>query len=165
MAADRDHFVLATKYSMTERREDPNFGGNHRENLVRSLEGSLQRLETDHVDLLWPHMWDGMTPVEEVLRAMDDMVRAGKVLYVPGRLGVSDSFLASDHVRGLIFGDTYPSIDNHRPGQCSSTPDPTRSAIFPCGGGQSREILSLLIVGSVFLILPRLRRRQPAMIS
>ncbi len=64
MAADRDHFVLATKYSMTERREDPNFGGNHRENLVRSLEGSLQRLETDHVDLLWPHMWDGMTPVE-----------------------------------------------------------------------------------------------------
>jgi len=87
VAADRDHFVLATKYSLTERREDPNFGGNHRKNLVRSLEGSLQRLDTDHVDLLWLHMWDGMTPVEEVLRAMDDMVRAGKVLYV----GFSDT--------------------------------------------------------------------------
>ncbi len=85
--ADRDHFVLATKYSLTERRDDPNFGGNHRKNLVRSLEGSLQRLDTDHVDLLWLHMWDGMTPVEEVLRAMDDMVRAGKVLYV----GFSDT--------------------------------------------------------------------------
>src|SRR6266545_5160774 len=85
--ADRDHFVLATKYSLTERRDDPNFGGNHRKNLVRSLEGSLQRLDTDHVDLLWLHMWDGMTPVEEVLRAMDDIVRAGKVLYV----GFSDT--------------------------------------------------------------------------
>src|SRR6266536_1472180 len=87
VVADRDHFVLATKYSLTERREDPNCGGNHRKNLVRSLEGSLQRLDTDHVDLLWLHMWDGMTPVEEVLRAMDDMVRAGKVLYV----GFSDT--------------------------------------------------------------------------
>jgi aryl-alcohol dehydrogenase-like predicted oxidoreductase len=87
VGADRDHVVLATKYTLTERRQDPNFGGNHRKNLVRSLEGSLQRLGTDHVDLLWLHMWDGMTPVDEVLRAMDDMVRAGKVLYV----GFSDT--------------------------------------------------------------------------
>jgi aryl-alcohol dehydrogenase-like predicted oxidoreductase len=87
IASDRDHFVVATKYSLTERREDPNFGGNHRKNLIRSLEGSLQRLGTDHVDLLWLHMWDGMTPVDEVLRAMDDTVRAGKVIYV----GFSDT--------------------------------------------------------------------------
>lgn len=87
VSADRDHFVLATKYSLTERREDPNFGGNHRKNLVRSLEGSLARLGTDRVDVLWLHMWDGMTPMEEVLRAMDDMVRDGKVLYV----GFSDT--------------------------------------------------------------------------
>jgi aryl-alcohol dehydrogenase-like predicted oxidoreductase len=87
VSPDRDHFVLATKYSLTERREDPNFGGNHRKNLVRSLEGSLDRLGTDRVDVLWLHMWDGVTPVEEVLRAMDDMVRAGKVLYV----GFSDT--------------------------------------------------------------------------
>jgi len=85
--ADRDHFVLATKYTLSERDTDPNFGGNHRKNMRRSVEGSLQRLGTDHIDLLWLHMWDGMTPVEEVMRALDDLVRAGKVLY----LGISDT--------------------------------------------------------------------------
>jgi len=84
---DRDHFVLATKYTLNERAVDPNFGGNHRKNMRRSVEGSLQRLDTDHIDLLWLHMWDGMTPVEEVMRALDDLVRAGKVLYV----GISDT--------------------------------------------------------------------------
>jgi aryl-alcohol dehydrogenase-like predicted oxidoreductase len=86
-AADRDHFVLATKYSLSTRPDDPNAGGNHRKNLVRALEASLERLGTDHVDLLWVHMWDGMTPVDEVVRALDDLVRAGKVLYV----GASDT--------------------------------------------------------------------------
>jgi aryl-alcohol dehydrogenase-like predicted oxidoreductase len=87
VAGDRDHWVLATKYTLSGRRDDPNAGGNHRKNLVRTLEGSLGRLGTDRVDLLWVHMWDGMTPVEEVVRALDDLVRAGKVLYV----GVSDT--------------------------------------------------------------------------
>ena len=87
VAADRDHFVVATKYSLSTRPDDPNAGGNHRKNLVRALEASLERLATDHVDLLWVHMWDGMTPVEEVARALDDLVRAGKVLYV----GASDT--------------------------------------------------------------------------
>ena len=87
IAADRDRFVVATKYTLSERPTDPNFGGNHRKNMFRSIEGSLQRLNTDHVDLLWLHMWDGMTPVDEVLRALDDLVRAGKVLYV----GISDT--------------------------------------------------------------------------
>ena len=85
--SDRDHFVIATKYTLTERKQDPNFGGNHRKNMLRSLEGSLKRLNTDFVDLLYLHMWDGMTPVEEVLRTLDDLVRAGKVLYV----GFSDT--------------------------------------------------------------------------
>jgi len=85
--ADRDHFVLATRYTLSERDTDPNFGGNHRKNMRRSVEGSLQRLGTDHIDLLWLHMWDGMTPVEEVMRALDDLVRAGKVSYV----GISDT--------------------------------------------------------------------------
>ena len=85
--SDRDHFVIATKYTLTERKQDPNFGGNHRKNMRRSVEGSLQRLGTDHVDLLWLHMWDGMTPVDEVMRALDDLVRAGKLLYV----GISDT--------------------------------------------------------------------------
>ncbi len=86
-AADRDHFVLATKYSLTSRRDDPNGGGNHRKNLVQTLEASLRRLRTDRVDVLYLHMWDFTTPVEEVLRAMDDLVRAGKVLHV----GFSDT--------------------------------------------------------------------------
>ena len=87
VAADRDHFVVATKYSLSTRPDDPNAGGNHRKSLVRALEASLERLGTDYVDLLWVHMWDGMTPVEEVVRALDDLVRAGKVLYV----GASDT--------------------------------------------------------------------------
>ncbi len=87
IAAERDHFVVATKYSLTERRDDPNAGGNHRKNMMRSIEGSLRRLGTDHVDLLWLRMWDATTPVDEVLRAFDDLVRAGKVLYV----GMSDT--------------------------------------------------------------------------
>jgi len=87
VAPDRDHFVVATKYTLTDRKDDPNFGGNHRKNLRRSLTDSLRRLGTDYVDLLWLHMWDGMTPLEEVLRAMDDLVRAGKVLHV----GFSDT--------------------------------------------------------------------------
>jgi aryl-alcohol dehydrogenase-like predicted oxidoreductase len=87
VAADRDHWVLATKYGLTGRPDDPNAGGNHRKNLQRTLEASLGRLGTDHLDLLWLHMWDGMTPVEEVVRTLDDAVSAGKVLYV----GVSDT--------------------------------------------------------------------------
>jgi aryl-alcohol dehydrogenase-like predicted oxidoreductase len=86
-APDREHFVIATKYTLTSRREDPNAGGNHRKNLVQALEASLRRLRTDYVDLLWLHMWDGMTPVEEVVRALDDLVSSGKVLYV----GISDT--------------------------------------------------------------------------
>jgi aryl-alcohol dehydrogenase-like predicted oxidoreductase len=87
VARDRERFVVATKYTLTSRREDPNAGGNHRKNLVQTLETSLRRLRTDYVDLLWLHMWDGMTPVEEVVRALDDLVSSGKVLYV----GISDT--------------------------------------------------------------------------
>lgn len=83
----RERFVLATKYTLTTRRDDPNAGGNHRKSLVQSLEASLRRLRTDYVDLLWLHMWDGMTPVAEVVRALDDLVSSGKVLYV----GISDT--------------------------------------------------------------------------
>src|SRR5512142_2581913 len=85
--ADREHFVIATKYSLTERKEDPNFGGNHRKNMRRSVEGSLKRLATDHIDLLYLHMWDFTTPIEEVMRSLDDLIASGKVLYA----GVSDT--------------------------------------------------------------------------
>jgi aryl-alcohol dehydrogenase-like predicted oxidoreductase len=83
----RQQIVLSTKYTMNTRPGDPNGGGNHRKSMVRAAETSLQRLKTDYIDLLYLHIWDGTTPVEEVLRAMDDLVRAGKVLYV----GISDT--------------------------------------------------------------------------
>lgn len=85
--ADRDRFVVGTKYSLTTRPDDPNAGGNHRKNLVRSLEQSLRNLQTDYIDVYWLHVWDFLTPIEEVMRALDDVVRAGKVLYI----GVSDT--------------------------------------------------------------------------
>lgn len=87
IAADRGHFVLATKYTLFNRLNDPNACGNHRKNMVQSLEASLKRLNTDYVDLFWVHAWDFTTPVEEVMRGLDDLVRAGKVLYV----GISDT--------------------------------------------------------------------------
>ncbi|ORT54581.1 aldo/keto reductase [Streptomyces sp. CB03238] len=82
----RDRFVLASKYTCATREGDVNSGGNHRKNLVQSVEESLTRLRTDRLDVLWVHARDEFTPVEEVMRALDDLVRAGKVLY----LGVSD---------------------------------------------------------------------------
>jgi aryl-alcohol dehydrogenase-like predicted oxidoreductase len=82
----RDQLVIATKYTMATRPGDPNSGGTSRKSMVRSVEGSLSRLQTDYIDLLYLHMWDGIAPVEEVLRGMDDLVRAGKVLYT----GMSD---------------------------------------------------------------------------
>ena len=83
----RDRLVIATKYTMAVAPGDPNSGGNHRKSMVRSVERSLEHLQTDYIDLLYLHVWDGLTPVEEILRGLDDLVRAGKVLYV----GISDT--------------------------------------------------------------------------
>ncbi|WP_411146636.1 aldo/keto reductase [Streptomyces sp. x-80] len=79
---NRESLVLATKYSTLRRPGDPNSGGPHRKNLFASVESSLRRLKTDYIDLLYLHLWDFTTPVEEILRGMDDLVRQGKVLYV-----------------------------------------------------------------------------------
>jgi len=78
----RERVVLSTKYSLTVRPDDPNGGGSHRRHLVESLEASLRRLRTDHIDVYWVHFRDYLTPVEETMRALDDQVRLGKVLYV-----------------------------------------------------------------------------------
>jgi aryl-alcohol dehydrogenase-like predicted oxidoreductase len=78
--------VLATKYTNTMPGTDPNAGGNQRKNMVRSVEASLKRLRTDYIDLYWLHIWDKITPLEEVMRAFDDLVRQGKILHA----GVSD---------------------------------------------------------------------------
>jgi aryl-alcohol dehydrogenase-like predicted oxidoreductase len=82
LGADRDRFVLATKYTLTMNGTDPNASGNHRKNLRHSVEQSLDRLGTDYIDLLWVHIWDPRTPLEETMRALDDLVRSGKVLYI-----------------------------------------------------------------------------------
>lgn len=82
VAGHRHEVVLATKYSDAPPGLDPNAAGTHRKSMVQSLERSLRRLGTDYVDLLWVHAWDFMTPEFEVMRALDDLVRAGKVLYV-----------------------------------------------------------------------------------
>jgi aryl-alcohol dehydrogenase-like predicted oxidoreductase len=87
IAPERDRWVLATKYTLSRDTADPNGAGNHRKSLVHALEASLERLNTDYVDVLWVHIWDFLTPIEEVMRALDDQVRAGKVLY----LGMSDT--------------------------------------------------------------------------
>ncbi len=86
LAGRRDKMVVATKYSLARTRGDANAGGNHRKSMVRSVEESLTALGTDYIDLLFLHMWDFRTPVEEILRAFDDLVRDGKVLYA----GLSD---------------------------------------------------------------------------
>jgi aryl-alcohol dehydrogenase-like predicted oxidoreductase len=87
LAGERERFVLATKYTFSTREGDPNSGGNHRKNIVQSVDKSLRRLRTEYIDLYWLHVWEFRTPVEEVMRAVDDLVRAGKVLY----FGLSDT--------------------------------------------------------------------------
>ena len=82
----RDRVVLATKFGFSGGKGNPNAGGNGRKNVHRALDGSLRRLKTDCVDLYWLHVWDTVTPAEEVLQTLGDLVRAGKVRY----FGLSD---------------------------------------------------------------------------
>jgi aryl-alcohol dehydrogenase-like predicted oxidoreductase len=87
MKSHRESVVMATKYTNAAPGKDPNAAGNQRKNMAQAVEASLKRLQTDYVDLYWVHIWDGLTPVEEVMRGLDDLVRQGKVLYV----GISDA--------------------------------------------------------------------------
>ena len=104
LGADRDHFVVASKYTLTRPKDtDPNGGGNSRKNMMKSVERSLKRLQTDHLDLLYLHMWDYMTPVEEVARAFDDLVRQGKVVYV-GFSDTPDYIVAEANTRADLLG-------------------------------------------------------------
>src|SRR5499433_3521470 len=75
----RDRVVLATKFTFNTDPGNPNAGGNGRKNIYRALEGSLRRLKMDYVDVYWLHAWDTVTPVEEVISTMSDLVRAGKI--------------------------------------------------------------------------------------
>jgi aryl-alcohol dehydrogenase-like predicted oxidoreductase len=87
MKDHRQSEVLATKYTMSAPGTDPNAAGNQRKNMMQAVEASLKRLQTDYIDLYWVHLWDQITPVEEVMRGLDDLIRQGKVLHV----GISDA--------------------------------------------------------------------------
>src|SRR6202043_3890659 len=87
MQGHRDQVVLATKYTNAVPGTDPNAAGNHRKSMMQAVEASLKRLKTDYIDLYWVHIWDQITPVEEVMRGLDDLVRQGKVLHT----GISDA--------------------------------------------------------------------------
>lgn len=82
MKGRRERLVVSTKYTMARDPGDPNSGGNHRLNMMRSVETSLRQLDTDRIDLLYLHAWDFTTSAEEVMRGLDDLVRSGKVLYL-----------------------------------------------------------------------------------
>ena len=82
----RDRVVLATKFTYNAQSGNPNAGGNGRKNIMRAVEASLRRLRTDYIDLYILHTWDRVTPAEEVVRTLDDLVRAGKIRYA----GLSD---------------------------------------------------------------------------
>ena len=87
----RDALVIATKFGFNASssplgasRNGPrnsNAGGAGAKNIHRALEGSLKRLGTDYIDLYWMHIWDGVTPVEEIVQTLGDLVRAGKIRY------------------------------------------------------------------------------------
>src|SRR5579863_2704974 len=78
---DRDYFVVASKYSLKDNLTNPNASGNNRKNMMRSVEESLRRLKTGFIDILYLHIWDDLTPIDEVLRGIDDLIRQGKVTY------------------------------------------------------------------------------------
>lgn len=87
MQGHRQSIVMATKYANAAAGTDPNAAGDQRKNMAQSVNASLKRLRTDYIDLYWVHIWDQITPVEETMRGLDDLVRQGKVLYV----GISDA--------------------------------------------------------------------------
>lgn len=82
----RDQLVLSTKYTFNMAPDNPNAGGNGRKNLIRAVDASLQRLGTDFIDLYFLHVWDRITPAEEVIDTMNDLIRAGKIRHY----GLSD---------------------------------------------------------------------------
>jgi aryl-alcohol dehydrogenase-like predicted oxidoreductase len=98
----RDKLVLASKFSFNAGSGNPHQGGNGRKNIYRALEGSLRRLQTDYIDLYWMHAYDSITPVEEVLQTLGDLVRAGKIRYfafsdLPAWYAVKAATLATAH--------------------------------------------------------------------
>lgn len=106
--AKRDRVVIATKFMGNMFPGDPNGGGANRKSLMNACEESLRRLQTDHIDLYWAHFWDKSTPWDEMMRALDDLVRSGKVRYI----GFSDhpAWVCAAAQYEAIFRDWSPAI-------------------------------------------------------
>ncbi|MEM9877780.1 MAG: aldo/keto reductase [Pseudomonadota bacterium] len=102
---DRHELVLATKYGMSMGTNDPNAGGMHRKNLVQAVDASLKRLKTDYIDLYWVHAWDRFTPLDEMLRALDDLVKAGKILHI-GASNIPAWRVAEANTKANLRGQT-----------------------------------------------------------
>ena len=129
----RDQLVLATKFTFHGGEPgNPNAGGNGRKNMYRAIEGSLRRLRTDYIDLYWMHAWDLVTPVEEVLQSLGDLVRAGKIRYfgfsdVPAWYTAKGAAIATAHsvpapiALQLEYSLVERSIEReHLPAACDS---------------------------------------------
>jgi aryl-alcohol dehydrogenase-like predicted oxidoreductase len=110
--ASRDRVVIATKvyYPMSD---DPNDRGLSRKHLMSSIDGSLKRLGTDYVDLYQIHRWDAQTPIEETLRALDDIVRAGKARYIGASSMMSWQFAKALHLADRNGWTRFVSMQNH----------------------------------------------------
>lgn len=97
----RNELVLATKFGFNAKQGNPHSGGNGAKNIHRALDGSLKRLGTDYIDLYWMHVWDSVTPVEEICQTLGDLVRAGKIRYfgfsdMPAWVAMKAATLASE---------------------------------------------------------------------
>ncbi len=110
-AGARDDIVLATKFAFNasanpldetqKGKGNPNAGGAGAKNIHRTLDASLKRLGTDYIDLYWMHIWDGVTPIEEILQTLGDLVRAGKIRYfalsdMPAWLAIKAATIAAE---------------------------------------------------------------------
>jgi aryl-alcohol dehydrogenase-like predicted oxidoreductase len=105
ISSQRDHYVLATKYTLSDTRTNTNVNGagNSRKNMMRSVEESLKRLKTDYIDLFYLHAWDSLTPIDEVMRGLDDLTKQGKVNYI----ALSDTpawVVSSAHTMAELMG-------------------------------------------------------------
>src|SRR3954454_6550806 len=108
----RDDYVLATKvYYPTG--DGPNDGGLSRKHVMAAIDASLRRLGTDYVDLYQIHRWDAETPIEEMLRALDDIVRAGKARYLGASSMMSWQFAKALHVADANGWTRFVSMQNH----------------------------------------------------
>jgi aryl-alcohol dehydrogenase-like predicted oxidoreductase len=123
----RDSVVLATKYSNAAPGNDPNAAGNHRKSMMQAVEASLKRLQTDYIDLYWVHIWDGITPVEEVMRGLDDLVRQERFSTLASRMLPPGGSLRQIRWRSFAAGHSSSGCRS----STASWNEPSSANLFP----------------------------------